>query len=487
VLHRPENPTAVLGRIDASTCDEAETAPEQTRRGLDVLFVSTDPLWPLDHDACGIGCRVARELSAQGARVGVSSVTPTPRHAQAWLAAMLLDWPEADGSQIRRFLQGWAGLGKDLRYRRTQHDGLRPAQLAGIVELIDRYAPRAVIGLGRLAPALLAGAKAARPQSHAVWLAPDCPALSALRRTLDLKLRHVPTAALQAVPEMAHTAAFARHIDRVVGYTPADTAVLRLLTLTTRGATLRRGVNLKRYFPAEEPIRPRTAVTWAPDLADPATANALLRFANTVWPRLLEHFPDARWRIIGPDAPASIRALERLDGIKLVGPLADVRQYVRRCRVVLLPTRGLAHGGKPLAEALALGMPTVAGASAARALGVRAGARPTTGQPLLACWSRRQWIEAVARLWSDGATAAALGRDARQWASEHLDRARRVAEWGRVLGLPDVVFADRAESAAPAKTTRHLKPRPNTPETTLATLVKETDPPLPEARYRRAA
>ncbi|NBB96539.1 MAG: hypothetical protein GVY16_12495, partial [Planctomycetes bacterium] len=146
-----------------------------------------------------------------------------------------------------------------------------------------------------------------------------------------------------------------------------------------------------------------------------------------------------------------------------------------------------AHGGKPLAEALALGMPTVAGWAAARALGVRAGARPTAGRPLLACWSRRQWFEAVARLWNDGDTAAALGAAARQWAVEHLDRAGQSAALGAVLGLPATMFAERAESSAPARTSRPAKPRPQTPEPTLATLVKDTDPPLPEARYRRAA
>lgn len=487
MLHRPDNPIAVLGRIDGSSCAEAGAAAAEERCGLDVLLVSTEPLWPLDRDDRGIGCRVARELSAQGMRVGVASATPTPGHAQAWLTAMLLHWPEADGAQTRRFLQGWAGPGKDLRHRLTRRDGLRPAQLAGVVALIDRNQPRLIIGLGPHAPALLAGAKAARPQTRTLWLAPDCTALSALRRTLDLNLRHVPAAALQTLAGMIHAAAFARRLDRVVGYTPADTAALRLLTLTPRAATLRRGVNLKRYFPAEEPVRPRTAVTWAPDLADPATADALVRFAKHVWPRLLEHFPDARWRILGPHAPASVRALQRIDGIKLVGPLADVRQYVRRCRVVLLPTRGLSHGGKPLAEALALGMPTVAGAAAARALGVRAGARPTAGSPLLACWSRRQWFEAVARLWSDGETAAALGREARRWASEHLDRARHGAQWRRVLGLPDAAFAEQAELHEPSFAPPAVKPRRAAPEARVASPVKNDDGPMPEATYRRAA
>ncbi len=477
MLHRPENPNDVLGRIDGGG---AAASPG----GLDVLVVSTEALWPLDRDDRGIGCRVARELNHRGLRVGVASVAPTPRNAQAWLSAMLLRWPEADGEQTRRFLAGWAGPGKDLRHLIARRQGLKPIQLAGLVALLDRYTPKLVIGLGQSAPALLAGVKSAHPETHTVWLGPDCPSVSAARQLLDIRRRRLPGAAWHALGKTLETAVFARRVDRVLGYTPADALGLRLLTLTPRGGTLRRGLNLKRYFPATEPIRPCTAVTWAADLSDPALADAMVRFARAVWPRLLEHFPNARWRIIGPHAPAALKALEKIDGIKLVGPLADVRQYARRCRVALFPTRQLQGGGKAMAEALALGVPTVAGWAAARALGVKAGPRPTARSPMLACGTSRQWFEAVARLWTDPACAQTLSHHARAWVTEHADASMLSQQLAALLPLPQPILAREAESLPSSEPERS-----HAGESENFSTPRVIEPPeeLPEARYRRAA
>lgn len=482
-MHRPESPIlathsplAAVG--SAAARDSATPAAAVEHAGsrdawpheghaLDVLVVSTQPLWPLDRDGRGFGCRAARALKQQGYRVAITSVAPTPRSAQAWLVEMLVDWPEADGRQVGRFLAGWSGVGKDLRYRAAVRLRLSAARLAGVVALIDRYEPAAVIAIGPAGPALLAGAKGADPSLHTAWLGPDAPTLTAMRQAIDLRTNQRPAAIARGLGDLLQSAAFAGSADRVIGMTRGDTWVMRLSTLSRHAVTMPRGVNLHRYFPAKEPIRPRTAVTWAPDLSDPALVEAMTRFARHLWPRLREHFPDARWRIIGPHAPRALQKLQRIDGIKFVGPLADVRRYARRCRLALFPTRHAPAAGKPLIEALALGLPIVGGARAARSLGVPGAARPTREAAMFACRGRQQWFEAVARLWSDPALAAQYSENARGWAVQHADRREQAHGLQALLGLPDRhAMSSRTQPASPATAARQLtgpiEPTPGT-------------------------
>ncbi len=410
--NRPTSP------IRLTPCEDAPCVER-----LDALVVTAEPLWPMDHDTALVAGKVARALERHGLRVAATSLRPSANDAQAWLSALLVRWPEADGAAVRRFFEAWGGLGKDMRFAALARLGIKPTELAGMVPLVEAYQPRLVIAVGAAGPAMLACVKAASPITPTLWLGPEHEGLRALSQMLDASPRHWLSLAGEGLSFALNAVPFAGRANCVAAPNRLGAWALAGTGAARRSMVTPRGINLRRYCPAAEPIRPRTAVTWAPSLADPAVAQSLCRFAKNVWPRLIDCFPDARWRIIGPDAPASLRALEAIEGIKLVGPLADVRTYARRCRLALWPGRSLVGNGKVMLEGMALGVPTIASrlAGAQIGMGLRRGRNATQDAPALTCLGRRQWFEAIALLWTEPDVAKRLGENARVWAVAHAN------------------------------------------------------------------
>jgi len=445
-MRRPETPIS----------DQPYATPAG-RRQLDALLVSIDPLWPLDRPHSAVGCRVIRALSRRGRRVALASARPTPPSAQAWVTEKSLRWPKPSADHVRQLLRQWSGPGKDARFLAASRLGVRPADLAGVVSLIQTHQPRVVIATGVGGPALLSGVRAADRTITTVWLGHEREAVAGLLELLDSPWRAKPAAALSLAAGVAAPLAFTRCIDHVAATSRTDAALLAGLTLSPCAIRVPRGINRTRFAPDPQPVRPATAVTWAPDLAEPRLAAGIERFARRVWPRLLTYFPDARWHLIGPDAPPRLRDLEAIDGIKIVAQVADLRTYAQRCRVALWPGRSLPAQGKPVLQAMAMGMPCVTSLLAARQLGVPLRSRRTTG-PLAACVGRQAWFERIAQLWTVPDAASAMGAAARNWAVDHADwqrntdaldalieHAKRHDRHERVTESPDIASSAETE------------------------------------------
>lgn len=422
-------------------------ASAASRRRLDALLLSVDPLWPLDQTHAAVGCRVVRALARRGRRVAMASVKPTPHAAQSWVTEKMLGWPQASTDQVRRLLAHWSGLGKDARFLAAGRLGLRPATLAGVLTLIDKHQPRVVMAAGPGAPALLSAVRAADRDVHTVWLGHDHATTARLLEVIDTPWRHKPRAAARMLSQTAAALPFARSIDHVAAAGRIDAALLAGASLTPCTLRVPHGINLTRFAPdPEQPIRPATAVTFAPDLADPRVVRSIEQFARKVWPKLLSYFPEARWHIVGPGAPPRLRKLEAIDGIKVVGPAKDLRVYAQRCRIALWPGRSLPADGKPLRQAMAMGIPCVTSLTAARALGVRSAHAKHSGCPLAACVGRRNWFERIAELWTQPEAAAAAGKAARAWVMAHADWQSNTAG---LDGLIDLIKQQERQALPP--------------------------------------
>ncbi|MCW5934703.1 MAG: glycosyltransferase [Fimbriimonadia bacterium] len=84
-----------------------------------------------------------------------------------------------------------------------------------------------------------------------------------------------------------------------------------------------------------------------------------LWFAEQVWDRVLAKVPNAQWRIIGADPPASIRALHGTRNIQVEGFLEDLTPALQKSRACIIPL--LIGGGIriKILDMLSVGMPCV--------------------------------------------------------------------------------------------------------------------------------
>ena len=127
--------------------------------------------------------------------------------------------------------------------------------------------------------------------------------------------------------------------------------------------TIPTGVDLEFFrWEAPPPIsgdHPETIVfTGSMDSA--ANHGGIQFFIAAVWPRVRARYPRARLVVVGRNPPAALQAMvTRSDGIELTGSVADVRPYVRRGHVFVIPL--LVGGGTRIKafEAMAMGCPLV--------------------------------------------------------------------------------------------------------------------------------
>jgi sugar transferase (PEP-CTERM/EpsH1 system associated) len=155
-------------------------------------------------------------------------------------------------------------------------------------------------------------------------------------------------------------------------------------------------------------------------------------FADEVLPLIRAQVPGTRFVIVGSKPAESVRRLADRPGIEVTGFVDDVRTYVARAHVCVVPLRIARGVQNKVLEAMSMALPVVAMPQAAQGLGALP---PGT---LRTAATAEQTVDAIAELFLDpararreGAAAAAFVRAHFRW--EHM-YARRDGELA-ALGL----------------------------------------------------
>jgi glycosyltransferase involved in cell wall biosynthesis len=178
------------------------------------------------------------------------------------------------------------------------------------------------------------------------------------------------------------------------------------------------------------------AVLYVGTLSWPPNVQAVEFLLAEAFPRLRALRPEARLLIAGAGAPARLEALaRRTPGAEFLGPVPDVEPLYRRARVAVEP--GIGGGGTrvKVLNALARGLPVVAGPVAAEGLGAEDGVH------LLVAGDVESTAESVVRLLDDEALWRSLSE-----AGRALIRDRYLAE---------VAYAPLDEALSPKQTRTH--------------------------------
>ena len=163
--------------------------------------------------------------------------------------------------------------------------------------------------------------------------------------------------------------------------------------------------------------------------------DAAVSFAREAWPAVRAKVPDAEFHVVGRKPTPEVVRLGELPGVVVVGQVPDVRPYVARATVVVVPMR-LSRGlQNKVLEAMAMAKAVVAAPPALAALAA------VPGRDLLCADAPAEWAEAVAGLLADPARRRELGTNARAFVERHH-------HWDRCLEpLLDLVTRTAVESA----------------------------------------
>lgn len=115
------------------------------------------------------------------------------------------------------------------------------------------------------------------------------------------------------------------------------------------------------YFRPDPSVEQARTVVFAGNLSWYPNRDAMLHFANDIWPLLRERVPDLAVDVIGAHAPPELRAMTDNDGrFRVHGFVDDVRPYIARAIAYICPIRDGGGTKLKILDALAMGKAIVA-------------------------------------------------------------------------------------------------------------------------------
>lgn len=205
--------------------------------------------------------------------------------------------------------------------------------------------------------------------------------------------------------------AFRRVIDRVWVVSEGDQRAMRAITGIRNVDLIANGIDADYYRPSAQSTLPFSCVFWG-RLDFGPNVQALQWFVGNVWPKLRTQTPEANLAVFGFNPTDAVRELTRVDGIRLIPDLPDLRDAVTQYEVAVFPF--VSGGGikNKLLEAAAMAMPIVC---TPRTL---SGIRTIEKVPIKVAGSAGEWVHAIRGLWANAEKRRALGDAARAWVME---------------------------------------------------------------------
>ena len=143
-------------------------------------------------------------------------------------------------------------------------------------------------------------------------------------------------------------------------------------------------------------------------------------FVDNVMPQLLKRIDGVTLKIVGRHPTAQVSALGSRPGVEVVGPVDDVREYLREATAVVAPLQ-IARGVQTkVLEAMASGRVVVCSPGAARGIEAR------DGDHFLVADTAHQWVDQLERVFTEPQLRAFLALRARA-------QVERVYPWEKCL------------------------------------------------------
>lgn len=174
-----------------------------------------------------------------------------------------------------------------------------------------------------------------------------------------------------------------------------------------RLSTVPNGVDGAR-FAFDGAARANADVVFTGNLGYFANADAAAWFAREAFPRVRAARPDARFLVVGARPSRAVRALGRLAGVSVAGPVDDLAAVIRSARVAVAPLQSGSGQQSKVLEAMACGTPVVASPLAL------AGIEAVEGRDLLVGADADRLAGAVLELLAEDDLAERLARSGRR-------------------------------------------------------------------------
>ncbi len=187
------------------------------------------------------------------------------------------------------------------------------------------------------------------------------------------------------------------------------------------------GIDVDYYdFSLPEPARKTLVFSASFDAF--VNQEAVRHFMTSIFPGVVERAPDLRVIFLGKDPPASLRKYEN-ERVSFTGVVEDVRPYLSRGSVCIVPIRVAGGSRIKILEAMAAGLPVVSTPEGAEGLDV------SHGEHILIAQNAAEFVKLVLRCLSN-----------RELVEQLCTRARKLAEksydWNNIAPLLEAAWEE---------------------------------------------
>jgi glycosyltransferase involved in cell wall biosynthesis len=199
-----------------------------------------------------------------------------------------------------------------------------------------------------------------------------------------------------------------------------EAAIVRSLAPDTPLVSVPNGVDAGYFAPQADTLPDPASIVFSANLGYRPNVDAALYFVREIFPLILRQCPEAIFTIVGTGAPAEIQQLASRR-IIITGRVPDVRPFIAKAAVFVVPIRYGSGTRLKVLEALAMRMPVVSTSLGAEGIPV------LDGRHLLLADDPEPFATSVLRLLEDRSlarTLATCGRDMvlQEFRWEHLAR-----------------------------------------------------------------
>lgn len=219
--------------------------------------------------------------------------------------------------------------------------------------------------------------------------------------------------------------------DGVISVSPEDSRIFRdEFGLTNVTGAVPTGVDVAHFqHPASSKRQPGEIVflgsmDWMPNV------DAVLWYAREIHPRVRAAMPEAKLTVVGRNPPASLQALAAATpGMQVTGTVDDVRPYLHRAMVNVVPLRVGGGTRIKIFEAMASGAAVISTSIGAEGLPV------TNGQDILLADTPETFSQAVLTLLHDPKQREKIAENGRTRVAAAFSWENAVAEFERLCSL----------------------------------------------------
>ena len=197
--------------------------------------------------------------------------------------------------------------------------------------------------------------------------------------------------------------------DLNITVSDADAALLKSMIPGLRTAVVPNGVDIEYFMSDNRSSATEHALIYTGGMNMYANRDAVLYFLENIWQRIKAEIPGVRFYAVGQDPPPELHKIAEKDkGVVVTGYVDDIRPYVTRASVYVVPLRVGGGTRLKILDAMAMGKAIVSTTIGAE------GIRAIDGRSIVLADDPTEFAARVVKILRSPDLRLSLGREARK-------------------------------------------------------------------------